>query len=103
FGPEVAVAAHAPIAGLAPGRYLRVTVHLSRSSGGGTPKVFDVTVARSGGQAGALSYSWRLVERHGPPIFLSSATAARPSFVVPDDGSYTFELTVTDAAGSTGT
>jgi hypothetical protein len=52
---------------------------------------------------GEVSYSWRLDSRQGPPVFLSSRTAAHPTFVAPDDGTYVFELTVTDGTGSTAT
>lgn len=46
-----------------------------------------------------LSYEWKLIEQSGPPIVLSSASAPRPSFQVPDDARYLFELTVTNGFG----
>lgn len=52
---------------------------------------------------GELSYSWGLVSSEGPPVFLSSRASAHPTFVVPDDGRYVFELTVSDGSGSTAT
>ena len=68
-----------------------------------TPELFDLMVAHAADHPSTLAYKWRLVEQSGPPIFLSSTTTARPSFVAPDDGVYVFELTVTDAAGRTDT
>ena len=103
FGPDVKVQPHAALAGVAASRYLRVTVHFTRSSGGASPTLFDLSVVHAGGQASALAYKWRLAEQHGPPVFLSSTTSAHPSFVAPDDGTYVFELTVTDASGESDT
>ena len=99
FGPEVAVTAGEEISGLADGRYLRVTARFTRSTAGESPVLFDLTVAHAGDRANTLAYQWRLVDIDGPPVFLSSATSPTPSFVAPDDASYTFELTVTDSAG----
>ena len=103
FGPAVDVTAGETIEGLADGRYLRVTARFTRSSGGDSPILYDLTVAHEGDRAQSLSYLWRLVGIDGPPIFLSSATSPTPSFVAPDDGAYKFELTVTDSAGQTDT
>jgi RHS repeat-associated protein len=47
-----------------------------------------------------LAYSWQLAGHSGPPITLSSATSATPSFRTFDDGEYRFLLTVTDGTGS---
>ncbi|HET9347339.1 MAG TPA: RHS repeat-associated core domain-containing protein [Candidatus Limnocylindrales bacterium] len=99
FGPEVAVSDAEEISGLDTGRYLRITARFTRATSGESPVLFDLTVAHAGDRANTLAYSWRLVDIDGPPIFLSSATSPTPSFVAPDDGSYTFELTVTDSAG----
>ncbi len=99
FGPEVAVTAGEEISGLAAGRYLRITARFTRSTTGESPVLFDLTVAHVGDRANTLAYQWRLVDIDGPPVFLSSATSPTPSFVAPDDASYTFELTVTDSAG----
>jgi RHS repeat-associated protein/uncharacterized repeat protein (TIGR01451 family) len=99
FGPEVAVTAGEEISGLANGRYLRVTARFTRSTAGESPVLFDLTVAHAGDRANSLAYQWRLVDIDGPPVFLSSATSPTPSFVAPDDASYTFELTVTDSSG----
>ncbi len=99
FGPEVAVTAGEEISGLADGRYLRITARFTRSTAGESPVLFDLTVAHVGDRANTLAYQWRLVDIDGPPVFLSSATSPTPSFVAPDDASYTFELTVTDSAG----
>ncbi|WP_299927059.1 RHS repeat-associated core domain-containing protein [uncultured Nocardioides sp.] len=52
---------------------------------------------------GEVGYSWRVADSTGPPIFLSSRTSARPSFVAPDDGRYVLELTVSDGTGGTAT
>ncbi len=43
-----------------------------------------------------LTYSWKLLEQEGAPVALTSPTSSAPSFVAPDDGEYTFELTVSD-------
>ncbi len=50
-----------------------------------------------------LQYSWELIDGDGPPITLSSATAEQPSFLVADDATYLFELTVTNGFGLTDT
>ena len=47
-----------------------------------------------------LTYAWALTSHVGPPIILSSSTAARPTFQSTDDGSYTFTLTVSDGTSS---
>ncbi|HET9520076.1 MAG TPA: PKD domain-containing protein, partial [Candidatus Limnocylindrales bacterium] len=99
FGPEVAVTDGEEIAGLDPGRYLRVTASFTRASSGESPVLFDLTIAHAGDRANTLAYQWRLIDIDGPPVFLSATSSPTPSFVAPDDGSYTFELTVTDSAG----
>jgi len=43
-----------------------------------------------------LTYAWTLGNHTGPPIALSSSTAAKPTFQTLDDGTYTFTLTVSD-------
>lgn len=50
-----------------------------------------------------LSFRWALIEQSGPPIVLSSLGTSRPSFLVPDDGRYLFELTVTNGFGLSAT
>ncbi len=97
FGPRTAVSDEIRLFGVR-GRYARLSVELTRASSGESPLVYDVSLARPGA-GGALSYDWRIVEASGPPILLSSTTSATPSFIAPDDGTYTFELTVTDGAG----
>ena len=47
-----------------------------------------------------LTYAWALTGHSGPPITLSSSTAARPSFQTLDDGSYAFTLTVSDGTNT---
>ena len=47
-----------------------------------------------------LTYSWALGNHTGPPITLSSATAAKPTFQTLDDGMYTFTLTVSDGTNT---
>lgn len=51
--------------------------------------------------SGPVSYRWETVSSTGPPVFLSSRASATPSFVADDDGTYEFELTVTDGSGAT--
>ncbi|WP_460715036.1 RHS repeat-associated core domain-containing protein [Nocardioides dilutus] len=52
---------------------------------------------------GELSYRWRQVSADGPPVVLTARTGKRPSFVATDDGTYVFELEVTDGLGGTAT
>jgi RHS repeat-associated protein/uncharacterized repeat protein (TIGR01451 family) len=99
FGPEVAVTDGEEIEGVAAGRYLQVTARFTRATSGESPVLFDLTIAHTGDRANTLAYLWRLVDIEGPPVFLSSTTSPTPSFVAPDDATYTFELTVTDSAG----
>lgn len=47
-----------------------------------------------------LSYAWRLVRSDGPPLVLSSTSDPQVSFEAPDDGEYTFELTVSDGVAT---
>lgn len=95
---------------------LDVAFDLPASLGAGSHRIcLTVTGEDSGGTSsettcsdlvtvtGEVAYSWRLDSRQGPPVFLSSRTAARPTFVAPDDGTYVFELTVTDGTGGTAT
>jgi hypothetical protein len=49
----------------------------------------------------ALAYGWALLSGTGAAVALSSPTAARPTFLAPDDGRYTFRLTVADGKGGT--
>lgn len=66
---------------------------------GGMGSVTTCSELRRGGDE--LGYRWEMVAAQGPPIFLSSTRSPTPSFAAPDDGVYTFELTVTDGFGST--
>ncbi|HEY0636120.1 MAG TPA: RHS repeat-associated core domain-containing protein [Pseudonocardiaceae bacterium] len=52
---------------------------------------------------GELSYQWRVVSADGPPVVLTAGTGQRPSFVATDDGTYVFELEVTDGLNGTAT
>lgn len=49
----------------------------------------------------SLTYSWELVSHTGPAVTLSSDTATKPTFATTDNGSYTFQLTVSDGQGGT--
>jgi PKD repeat protein len=49
-----------------------------------------------------LTFQWSLLGGMGPEVTLSSATSATPSFTTSNDGVYTFQLTVTDEQGRTG-
>ena len=93
-----------------------VAFDLPSDLSGGTHRIcLTATGTDSGGESsettcsdlvtvtGQVSYSWRVVSQQGPPIFLSSRTSAHPTFVVPDDGHYVLELTVTDGTGGTAT
>jgi RHS repeat-associated protein/uncharacterized repeat protein (TIGR01451 family) len=123
FGPSVeAVAGEAPPVGS--GRYLRVEVRFERASSGETPVLHDLSIGATNrppvADAGddqevveggvvtldgsgssdpdddELRYEWRLLGASGPPVNLSSATSPSASFAAPDDGTYRFELTVSD-------
>lgn len=86
------------------------------SLGLGTHRVcVTVTGTDSGGESslatcsdlvmvtGVLSYRWRVVSAEGPPVVLTAGTGERPSFVATDDGTYVFELEVTDGLGGAAT
>ena len=48
-----------------------------------------------------LTYGW--VQTTGSAVTLSSPSAVMPSFTAPDNGTYTFDLTVSDGKGGTAT
>ncbi len=50
---------------------------------------------------GGLTYLWEQIS--GSSIALSSYTISNPTFTANDDGTYTFQLTVTDGSGATST
>lgn len=52
-----------------------------------------------------LTFSWEVTSTSpgAPPISISPATSAKPTFTAVDDGQYSIRLTVTDSAGATGT
>jgi hypothetical protein len=52
--------------------------------------------ASSDADGDALMYSWTVVGAPVDDVELQNATTATPSFVAPDDGAYTFRLTVSD-------
>lgn len=86
--------------GLATGSH-RICLTVTGEDSGGTSS--ETTCSDLVTVTGEVSYSWRLASRQGPPVFLSSRTAAHPTFVAPDDGTYVFELTVTDGTGGSAT
>lgn len=45
-----------------------------------------------------LTYSWAVTSHTGPPVALSDPTSPAPTFRVPDDGSYSFTLEVSDGS-----
>ncbi len=95
-GPvDVPVAFDLPT-GLGAGSH-RICLTVTGEDSGGTSS--ETTCSDLVTVTGEVSYSWRLDSRQGPPVFLSSRTAAKPTFVAPDDGTYVFELTVTDGTG----
>ena len=87
-------------AGLAAGTH-RICLTVTGEDSGGTST--ETTCSDLVTVTGAVSYSWRLASQQGPPVFLSSRTTAKPTFVAPDDGTYVFELTVTDGTGGSAT
>ncbi len=128
YGPDTATTNGGEI-GLT-GRYLKVTVELTRTSGTGpTPVVFDVTVttnrppvanagtdqavsegtlvaldgsASSDPDSDLLTYAWTLQAGYtGPSVTLSDPGSVNPTFASTDDGLYTFRLEVSDGRGGT--
>ena len=99
-GPvDVPLAIDLPSA-LTPGNH-RVCVQVTGTDSGGESQVetcSDLVMT-----TGELSYRWRTVSADGPPAVLSARTSKRPSFVATDDGTYEFELEVTDGLGGTAT
>lgn len=79
----------------------RICLTVTGQDSGGTSS--ETTCSDLVTVTGEVSYSWRPGSTEGPPVFLSSRTSARPTFLAPDDGRYVFELTVTDGTGSTAT
>lgn len=55
----------------------------------------------SNGPATPLSYRW--TQTSGPAVTLADPSAAKPTFLALDEGTYGFTLTVTDAAGASAT
>ncbi|HJX47810.1 MAG TPA: PKD domain-containing protein [Gaiellaceae bacterium] len=48
-----------------------------------------------------LTYAW--TQTSGTPVSLAGVTGTHPTFVAPDNGTYAFQLTVTDSSGQTDT
>jgi streptogramin lyase len=128
WGPGMAVTNSGEL-GLS-GRYLKVTVELTRSSGTDpTPVVFDLSVttnqpptadagldqavsegtlvsldgsASSDPDSDALSYAWTLKPDYtGPAVTLSDPNVVSPTFATTDNGFYAFVLEVSDGHGGT--
>ncbi len=76
-----------------------VTAHGTDSGGSGS--VETCSQIRTGDAP--LSHRWTVIDADGPPIFLSTTTGPAPSFQVADDGTYVFELEVTNGFGLTAT
>ncbi|MEO5662756.1 MAG: RHS repeat-associated core domain-containing protein [Nocardioides sp.] len=87
-------------AGLSGGSH-RICLTVTGVDSGGTSS--ETTCSDLVTVTGEVSYWWRPGSHQGPPVFLSSRTAAHPTFLAPDDGRYVFELTVTDGTGGTAT
>jgi uncharacterized repeat protein (TIGR01451 family) len=47
-----------------------------------------------------LTYTWTLADQDGPPIVLTATSTPTLAFQAPDDGTYTFELVVSDGRES---
>ncbi len=62
----------------------------------GSTVTLDGSASTSGLIGGSVAYAWTVTSSSGPPITLSSTTAAKPTFKVPDNGAYRITLTVTD-------
>lgn len=67
---------------------------------GSTVTLHGAGTAVNGSGSGEVAYSWDAVSGDGPPVQLSSASSASPSFSVFDDATYRFRLTVTAAGVS---
>ncbi len=89
-----------PLPSLAPGTH-RVCVTVTGTDSGGESSL--TTCSDLVMVTGELSYRWRVVSADGPPVVLTAGTGERPSFVATDDGTYVFELEVTDGLGGTAT
>ena len=48
-----------------------------------------------------ITFVWELISNTGPEVVLSSTTDIAPTFLAPDNGVYTFRVTVTDSTGAT--
>jgi PKD repeat protein len=48
-----------------------------------------------------ITFEWELISSTGPEVLLSSTTDIAPTFFAPDDGVYTFRVTVMDSKGAT--
>ena len=47
-----------------------------------------------------LTYAWARTGGTGPAVTLSDPTAVKPTFTAPDNGTYAFQVTVTDSSGA---
>ena len=47
-----------------------------------------------------LTYAWTRTGGTGPAVTLSDPTAVKPTFTAPDNGTYVFQVTVTDSSGA---
>jgi RHS repeat-associated protein/uncharacterized repeat protein (TIGR01451 family) len=98
-GP-VAVPLAFALASVAPGAH-RICVTVTGTDSGGESGL--TTCSELVMVTGELSYRWRPASSDGPPVVLTAGTGQRPSFVATDDGTYVFELEVTDGLGGTAT
>ena len=69
----------------------------------GSLVTLDGSSSNGGCNAGPLTYSWSLSTSSGPPVTLSSTTAAKPTFRALDNGTYVFSLTVSSGGRSSTT
>lgn len=67
---------------------------------GGQSATFDATASFDAGGNAVASYSWRVLNQCGAAVSgLSSTTQPKVTFTPPASGTFTVELTVTDASG----
>ena len=85
---------------MTPGNHRVCVKVVGTDSGGERPSTTCSDLVMTTGE---LSYRWRVVSADGPPVVLSARTSKGPSFVATDDGTYEFELEVTDGLGGTAT
>jgi hypothetical protein len=66
----------------------------------GAVVTLDASASSDPDPGDTLTYAWTRTGGTGPAVTLSSATAVKPTFTAPDNGTYVFQVTVTDSFGA---